>query len=360
MFTEKDVQKHTACHRRFLGILPTKYQSEESNRLAIIYFSLCALKLLNTLDIVYSQQELDNIKDYIYSLMIKTPDYCGFKGSHIFQNTEYDLNLASTCFALQCLLILNDDLKRVDRKGVINFLKDCQIDGGFRASPNYGESDLRYCMIGMTIRKILKWDSHKDNVACNVDVDLKSLKEYIWNTQCYDGGLSQSSGVESHSGLTFCGVSALKMGKLLESNDNLLDFLVSRQINFTKYNEREYNGNEYADMDDNGGFNGRLNKYGDTCYVFWCVGSLKLFDKDSLIDKEAAINFLTKKTYNEILGGFNKTTDPTDMPDPLHSFLGLAALSILMEQNPLLDKINCEFVIPMTSYMHWESLKFES
>lgn len=154
-------------------------------------------------------------------------------------------------------------------------------------------------------------------------------------------------GDESHCGMVFCAVdSIVNIGAEFDIIDKpaLLDFLTHRQIDFNEYNARELRGNEYVDEDDIGGFNGRWNKYGDTCYVFWALASLQLLDCTQLVDKEKAREFL-RRTVNLHMGGFNKTTDPDEMPDPMHSFLGLCALSILGDET--LGELDCQLVIPV-------------
>ncbi|GMF55343.1 unnamed protein product [[Candida] boidinii] len=73
------------------------------------------------------------------------------------------------------------------------------------------------------------------------------------------------------------------------------------------------------------------------------------------------------------MGGFNKSTDPDDTPDPLHSFLGLAALSLISNdesnmrgKNPFLSglnlnlkKIDPKVVISKESYNFAINLKWK-
>lgn len=348
-----NINKHTLCHKRFLSLLPSTYESEDSNKLAIAYFSLASLQLMNTLEKSFTQEEIQSFIKYIYAHLIETDEYSGFRGSLIYNNNEFSINLASTCFAIQCLLILGDDLSKLNKFKIMNVIHDCQMEnGGFGNTLNASEDkDLRYCMIAITICKILC----KCNNIIEKHINIKSLKSYVIKLQSYDGGFSMSEGDESHSGMVFCGVDTLSIinEKLDSNNLNLLiDFLVHRQIFFNEYNQLEYDMNEYADLNDNGGFNGRLNKYGDTCYVFWCLSSLKLLGYEKYIDGQKSIDFLINKTQNQKMGGFNKTSDSDEFPDPLHSFLGLAALSILNYEG--VQKLNCELVIPETAYCHWE------
>lgn len=355
--TSLEVKRHTLCHKRFLSLLPSKFQSEDSNRLAIAYFSLSSLELLNQLTI-FKVDELEEFKYYIYKHYIEDDQFAGFRGSLTYNESIRSIDLAATCFSLQCLLVLKDELKGVDVKKVMRFIQNCQMqNGGFTNNflISNDDKDLRYCMIATTISKILLRDLHYIQDWINIP----KLVTYISELQNYDGGFSMYQGDESHCGMVFCAINALSTIEYDFSSDevkfdSLLNFLVHRQIYFNSFNEAELIENEYMDMDDNGGFNGRLNKYGDTCYVFWALSSLSLINKEDLIDQELALNFLLNKTQNSNMGGFNKTTDADELPDPLHSFLGLSALSIL--EYPMTGKINCNLVIPETSYTFWKNL----
>lgn len=54
-----------------------------------------------------------------------------------------------------------------------------------------------------------------------------------------------------------------------------------------------------------GGFCGRLNKRGDTCYSFWVGGALDVLGHAELMDRQANRRFLLGHTQH-ILGGFGK------------------------------------------------------
>lgn len=351
MLSQSDIKRHQRFHQRLISVLPAKYQTEDPNKIAILYFSLCSLALLGD-SLPITGEEKTQLVQIIYNQMVVTDSHCSFVPSYSL--LPHGSTLSATCFALQCLLILGDDLHLINFNKLKQFVIDCQQEnGGFTNSPNKnGDIDLRFSMLATTILKIMKSDF-------NI-IDLNAMEKYITSTQGMEGGFSSGVGGESHAGLTFCGVDALSISSQLSSIENdllLVDFLVQRQINLSP---EELELNEYADDEDQGGFNGRLNKYGDTCYVFWCVASLSLLNKEHLINKDAAINFLINKTQNRALGGFNKTSDPDDYPDPLHSFLGLAALSLLLNEDDdvKLSKLDPQLVIPLHVRTHWESLSF--
>ncbi|KAG7692490.1 hypothetical protein KL915_004537 [Ogataea haglerorum] len=315
-----DPRVHVRYFLRCLGVLPSIYEAEESNKLALIYFCVCGLDLLNALDQLPEKVEMI---DWVYSHWVENDDYGGFRGSAIYRDTgPYDVpNLAATGFALQILVTLGDNLSRLDRNKARRFVARCQRpNGSFSPVVGFGEEDLRYCMLAMTISRLLEGTA----------VDSGRLFEYVRSTLAFDGGLSMSAGGESHAGLTYCGLAALKLAGRLDLREwqPTVDFLVQRQIHYGDFNERELE-NEYADEDDNGAFNGRVNKYGDTCYAFWCLAALELLGKADLVDAAAVKRFLLEQTLSPTMGGFCKTNAPDELPDPLHSFLGVAALGII-------------------------------
>jgi geranylgeranyl transferase type-1 subunit beta len=77
---------------------------------------------------------------------------------------------------------------------------------------------------------------------------------------------------------------------------------------------------------DGAGMSGRTNKVADTCYGFWVGASLHVLQKPELYDHSAMRRYLLGKTQHQVLGGLGKF--PGDLPDLLHSYLGIAALSL--------------------------------
>jgi geranylgeranyl transferase type-1 subunit beta len=73
------------------------------------------------------------------------------------------------------------------------------------------------------------------------------------------------------------------------------------------------------------GFNGRPNKLVDACYSFWVGSTLALLGATELVDRRALRAFLLL-CESTTTGGFGK--DPEAHPDPLHSYMSLAGLSL--------------------------------
>lgn len=183
--------------------------------------------------------------------------------------------------------------------------------------------------------------------------------QHIKNTQSFQGGIGQGQTgnvTEPHSGLTYCGLSALKNVNELDEKEweKTLGWLVGRQCDErSQPNDEESQDKESHSKDDEassseeevdpqtGGFNGRVGKLADTCYSFWVGASLACLGGVDYVSANLAREYLLDHTQNVLLGGFGKT--PGDIPDPLHSYLGLCALSVLGQ--PGLGKIVPELCI---------------
>jgi geranylgeranyl transferase type-1 subunit beta len=282
--------------------------------------------------------------NHVYEHLLS--DGSGFRGSdiHDLGGDGYDkATIANTYSALCILVMLGDDLNKLDKEEIMTYLKKCQLkDGSFKAlldtkgNPT-GDGDLRQCYMATSIRKILKYTGLND-------IELESIVLYVLKQRNFDGGLGNG---ESHAGLTFCGLATLKLIDRLDPNDwtKTLDWLIHRQISFHEWNQELLN-NEDFDDEDQGGFNGRINKMADTCYAFWCVASLSLLGKEYLIDEKQMEKYLLNQTQNPITGGFAKTE--VDDPDPYHSFLGLGALSLVCHTQ--LKRLEPSLVIIQDAY----------
>ncbi|CAF1531322.1 unnamed protein product, partial [Didymodactylos carnosus] len=84
----------------------------------------------------------------------------------------------------------------------------------------------------------------------------------------------------------------------------------------------------------------RPNKPDDSCYSFWIGATLKMLNAFDFIDVEKNLDFL-HSTENSITGGFSKW--PNSSADPLHSYLSLAALSLM--SNPSLNELHPALIV---------------
>lgn len=150
-----------------------------------------------------------------------------------------------TYTALLSLLILEDDLSRLNRVQILSSISKCQqTNGSFAASHRSKECDMRFLFCACAISYILgDWTG----------IDIKKAIEYISKSKNYDGGYGVGPAKESHGGSTYCVVASLALLNRLDilTKNSLLHWLISKQ---------------------NEGFHGRINKPDDTCYGFW-IGS---------------------------------------------------------------------------------------
>lgn len=355
------IDKHEKFFNRCLIALPSKVQSEDSNQLALIYFCLHGLGLINRLKLSPPEQKF--YREYIVdSYLLEIDEFQGFRSTNYYKklNNSYDLpNISSTFFGLINLLILKYDYSKViNRQKIVNFLQKCQIKSGdhrgsFAPTIKYdattktyipfGEPDLRICYMAMCICQLIKYDGD--------EIDKSSIIQFITTRINYQGGLSSDQSTESHLGFTFCGLAALKLLNVDLSTskyESTLDWLIHRQVDYTPPTlyDMEY---PYYQSQDQGSYNGRENKFGDTCYSWWCTASLTILNPTNLelTNLQQARDYLLQITQNGLVGGFAK--DYQANPDPFHSFLAIASLSLWnahFDEKLPLEEIDNVLVIP--------------
>ncbi|XP_023603033.1 geranylgeranyl transferase type-1 subunit beta isoform X3 [Myotis lucifugus] len=291
--------RHVRFFQRCLQVLPERYSSLETSRLTIAFFALSGLDMLDSLDVVNK----DDIIEWIYSLQVlPTEDRsnlnrCGFRGSSYlgipFNPSKnpgtahpYDSgHIAMTYTGLSCLVILGDDLSRVNKEACLAGLRALQLeDGSFCAVPEGSENDMRFVYCASCICYMLNnWSG----------MDMKKAINYIRRSMSYDNGLAQGAGLESHGGSTFCGIASLcLMGKLEEV-----------------FSEKELNRiKRWCIMRQQNGYHGRPNKPVDTCYSFWVGATLKLLKIFQYTNFEKNRNYILS-TQDRLVGGFAKWPD---------------------------------------------------
>ncbi|KAI5927490.1 terpenoid cyclases/protein prenyltransferase alpha-alpha toroid [Camillea tinctor] len=376
-----DAARHIRYWQRcFRSLLPHHYTSNDSIRLTLGYFILASLDLLSpsSPEPLINSVDRSRLRTWVLSLQHPHGGFCG-SPHHVLPRpytTRFDFdkeievarspenaNIAATVFALLTLGTLAEGdgstaFDGVDRLRTLRWLRKLQReDGSFGeviTEDGYvgGGRDMRYCYIAATIRWAL--GGAEGHGAEDFDVD--ALVGYIRRGQTFDGGLSESSTHESHSGYAYCGVAALALLDLANSDPSadpdhyiragipsipsLIHFLANRQFIYSE----EYDENdEDTDSPPTGslppdlsslsisdelitGFNGRLNKAADTCYAWWVSGTLSILGQQGLIDRGPARRFLLEKTQH-VIGGFAK--HPGGPPDVYHAYMGLAALATL-------------------------------
>ncbi|KAI1907050.1 geranylgeranyl transferase type-1 subunit beta [Ophidiomyces ophidiicola] len=411
---DRHIKYFLRCLKTFL---PHQYTPNDANRMTLAFFVVAGLDLLGYLHTGLSASERQGYIDWVYHCQVHSGGFRGFTGTDFgdakrtSNNECWDpANLPATFFALVTLLILGDDLARVKREDCLNWLQTMQrADGSFGEvlGPNgeiAGGRDLRFCCCAAGIRYILR--GKNPNLLAVDDIDSWKLRSFVCASQTYDGGFAQAPGLESHAGLTYCGLGALHFLDHPEENldnrcytssrvidagelgdekfESLVRWLVFRQTNLL-YDDNETDDDDHVDdvkqpvksfspdestdeqihllpflpeasqwpieQQSYAGFNGRTNKISDTCYCFWVTGSLALLHRVNVIDAEACKKYLLEKTQH-LVGGFGKGVG--ELPDVLHSYLGLASLSLLGE--PEIDRIDPAFCTSKRARQHLESL----
>ncbi|CAR25075.1 protein geranylgeranyltransferase type I subunit CDC43 [Lachancea thermotolerans CBS 6340] len=339
------IQKHRRFLQRHLAILPSKYQEYEANKLAIVTYALIGLSCIG--DPV--SEEYAASKEWLrrhYRVIGRgETSLAGFFPS-LYMEVEnaLTLSLTSTLFGLISLLCLNDHkffISDVDREGICRFVSKCHKPetGGFAASldvvaedslePSKTDpDDLRHTYMAIAILYLMgcRNASEFGRYVC-----LEPLFSHFEQKACVSGGFGQYG--EPHAGYTSCALSILELisdrWDIFPNSfyDKTIEWLLQRQVSDKC---PEMSGNEYFDPEDDGGFQGRENKFADSCYGFWCANSLSILKAPHKVGdayQNGLSEYLLNKTQNLLLGGFAKNDN--EDPDLYHTCLTLAALSMM-------------------------------
>uniref|UniRef100_A0A6G1SN50 Geranylgeranyl transferase type-1 subunit beta n=1 Tax=Aceria tosichella TaxID=561515 RepID=A0A6G1SN50_9ACAR len=251
-------------------------------------------------------QNNTNHHDDNSSRIIRTSkvSHAGFRASSMIDNDiPFDCGiLTMTYCALATLVILGDDLKRVDRKSIIRGMRELQLpNGSFKPSALGGESDMRLVYCAAAVSRLLNDWSGIDRDRC---------AKFIKGSLSYEGAFAQYPGSEAHGGSTFCALASLKLMNKLEDTlsyddiDRLIRWCINR-------------------LDQ--GFTGRPNKDQDTCYSFWIGACLVILDHFEYVGQKNLLDFILMA--QEERGGLSKV--PDFYSDPLHTYLGFAGLTFI-------------------------------
>lgn len=168
-------------HARYFNMILTMMPNEcpDAMRSTIAFFSISGLDILNAVDDLTSEQKQAAI-NWIYRLQLKNAGpKSGFESSTMIPRdvvSKYHCgHLASTYTSLCTLLILGDDLDKVDKESIIEGIKACQNpDGSFMAMVPGCESDMRFVYCACCISAILDDWSGIDKER-TIDYILKSI-----------------------------------------------------------------------------------------------------------------------------------------------------------------------------------------
>ncbi|KAJ5524927.1 hypothetical protein N7494_011577 [Penicillium frequentans] len=400
--TERHVKYYLRCLKTFL---PSAYTSNDSNRMLLAYFSLSGLDVLGVLQAKTTPEERQSYINWLYHCQVPSGGFRGFPGTDFGEerrtvdNAVWDpANVPATFFALVNLLILGDDLSRVKRRECLQWLPQLQrADGSFGEvlGPNArieGDRDLRYCMCAAGIRLTMAEWPNPLSVNLTVGIPIGSL-DFL-----------RRAGTDTQA------VPMLSPGS--EKFEILLSWLASRQTG--ELGEEEEEDEEDDEDDETGtsvldtqptedvtrsleekiialpgltalstesipcaGFNGRCNKFADTCYSFWNGATLMMLDRYSVIDDVRNRRYLLEKVQH-LVGGFGKSVgDPRvrqktpydtfsgefplltkPLPDLLHSYFGMVSLAFQGEEG--LARVDPALVTTERVVQHLESLSWRS
>ncbi|KAL8655695.1 MAG: hypothetical protein Q9210_000717 [Variospora velana] len=362
------IRYHLRCLKTFL---PAAYTSNDSQRMTLAFFTLCALDLLGALDTHTTEAERSAHAEWIYQCQHPDGGFRGFTGTDLGdrrteRNRHWDpANIAATYFALVSLAILGDDLARVEGSKCLTWLKRLQLqDGTFGEALSFGEEvqggrDVRFCFCAAAIRWILRREAEAE-AEDNIDVD--RMMRFFEASQTYEGGFANGPFHEAQGWLVSRQTSVLQ-----EEDCPVVSATPEPQsaiaVKGTHPSSTEGEVDQGATPEDIAiepsedelriaGFTGRCNKAADTCYAFWAGGSLMMLSSIHLIDQDALSRYLLSKTQHQI-GGFGKL--PGDPPDIMHSCLGLAGLACM--GHPDLKRFDPSLCISMETRDRLEGLK---
>jgi len=355
-----DRDKHIRYFCHCLHSLPSVYSSLDTNRITLVHFAVQSLDLLGALENKKSLPFNNNkIIEWIYSLLAH--DNSGFKGgSYLGPSTDCEekktcpyehSHIAMTYTALCTLVALGDDLSRIKsneiHKSIVQHLPFLQrltsdstttkkstikdkCEGSFHClNKKIGsEHDMRFLYCACSVCYMLHdWSG----------VDTEKVMQYIKMCHTYDGAFALVPGQEGHGGSTFCAVASLYMMDKLHILDEFSGFDSSTQKNHNSWRKQLLQWCIQRQMYENGGIQGRPNKYPDTCYSYWVGATLSILQSLSYVDT-FNLSFFVLENQSPHLGGFSKIWDAP--PDLLHSFYSIAWLSIHQHHHDKAEKKN--------------------
>ncbi|KAL8695483.1 MAG: hypothetical protein Q9218_000061 [Villophora microphyllina] len=379
MVTELNKPAHVRYFLRCLKThLPTAYTSNDSQRMTLAFFILCALDLLDGLDTNITASERAEYINWIYRCQHPDGGFNGFTGGDLGTagneaNRHWDpANIAATYFALANLAILGDDLSRLDRGGCLKWLKRLQReDGTFGEAVGLdmevqGERDMRFCYCAAATRWILDGGREREE-----DIDVDGLLRFFEASQTYEGGFANGPFHEAHAGWTYCAIGAMSLlGKpfspsksnhnfnnawpSIESEQRLIAWLAGLQTSTLQEEDVSapdvLESHAHADTDGESAENNFEAAHvvppetvvpvvdsmeplkEDLLWAGMTGRCNKMLNSLNLLDQNALRRYLIEKTQHRI-GGFGKL--PGDLPgmaadrfsDIMHSCLGLAGLA---------------------------------
>lgn len=254
-----------------------------------------------------------------------------------------DGHLAMTYSALCVLVILGDDLSRVNRKAIVRALRKLQTPDGSFACTSDSESDMRFLFCACAISTFLNdWSG----------VDVEKARAYIVGAMGFDFAYGQSPCEESHGGSTYCAVASLALMERLSD----LGFPPGRGLKEAAGYVSAVKGDDdphvlttqaqgllhWLTQRQVSGFQGRINKDQDSCYSWWIGSSLQMLGYFEMVELVHLKGFVLS-CQHAATGGFAK--HPDHSPDALHTYFSLCGLAFAGVEG--LEKPHCALGITL-------------
>jgi geranylgeranyl transferase type-1 subunit beta len=295
---------HSAA-ARFTRNLPASFGRFEAVLLSVVYLGLDALAMSSVSgDPIVPEADRTEFIEWIYSHQIQPPLLGGFRAGpchYVPHQGLEETNLAMTFSALASLLLLGDDLSRVDVERTLAAIQRLQLpSGAFQQHLHESEDDVRFSYCASAVTKML---------GSTGGIDIDRAVDYVLSCQTYEGGFAHQPGDEAHGGGTFCALASLSIWGAMDrirDRRSLALWLSGRQT------------------DPDSQFSGRASKDPCSCYSFWIGASMKMLGiYDLLVDKQRFHELMV--AYYTHAGFIGK---PFDEPDMVHTHFALAGLSL--------------------------------
>ncbi|KAF8575608.1 terpenoid cyclases/Protein prenyltransferase [Ramaria rubella] len=331
---------HISHFMRCLTGLPASKTDLDTSRLGIAYYCLSGLDLLGVVDEKIKINDMDRMewRDWIWNLSVQSEHGFGFRPGYSLEgsnsspssSSQYDPpHLIMTYTALLSLTILRDDFSRLNRPRLIAFLRSTQhLDGRSTQMPrsyllhtNPGNSFSSFPIGSVSSERDLRLTFCICAICSMLDdwsgINVDAAVEYINRCRTYEGGYGESPGRESQGGSTYCALASLRLISDRHSlgTSSSQQFLSASEVKQTL---------RWLTQKQKSGFQGRTEKKPDACYCFWCGASIKLLGGEQYVANDANTDFLYACQYK--YGGIAK--EPGETPDPYHTYLSLASLSL--------------------------------
>lgn len=198
------------CLFHLTAELPSDYLSADPHRASVVYFALNALDVMGAIGYLSAEQRVA-ITRWLHDGPLKA--FTGLPAERPSLHRR-EFNVAMVYAAIASLVMLGDDLQRVDRNRVRDALPSLQLsgdsaaDGAVMAYGPGGEADVRYVYSAAAVAALLDlWPKAGQGKPLNVP----RAAAFCIRSQAHDGGFGLCPGNESHGGSTFCATAALAL-----------------------------------------------------------------------------------------------------------------------------------------------------